>query len=404
MDSKIVLCCDGTWCGDSEGTTTNVKILADIIADKVVENGVHHSRADGYVTVCYFDGTGIEGSFTDYLVNGAIAEDIKTKCIEGYKFIVDHFEHDKQVWMFGLSRGAYTVRCIAGMINNIGIIKNINSNVDDLCEFAYYMYRSKDPQYAPGGNYADEFKVAYSHSYNYPPIKFMGLMDTVGSLGIPKIDSGVSLSYEFYDQNVSNEVDCVFQALATHDRLSVFEPCFARRKEGSPTTTPVEVWFPGAHYDIGRQRFVPFRKGQSVEGIIRLIQEKTNIAGLNIDFTEEYSRNVFDWMFTCIESVDSRLIDGSSITYDDYVSPPPVSLRKNAYDELYNRVKWIPFVDSLFGKQVLRDRHVPLYIPSTFYGDGHRPDPLRFRSATSGNKSRTFDVREAIRINPIQWA
>ena len=54
---------------------------------------------------------------------------------------------------------------------------------------------------------------------------------TTRSLGIPKIDPGVSLSYDFYDQNISTEVEHVFQALATHERLFAFEPCFPRRKE-----------------------------------------------------------------------------------------------------------------------------------------------------------------------------
>ena len=82
----------------------------------------------------------------------------------------------------------------------------------------------------------------------------MGLLDTVGALGVPKIDPAAGrLTYEFYDMNVSREVQTVCQALATHDRLSPFTPTFVQRN--ARTTGAVhykstlyeteEVWFPG---------------------------------------------------------------------------------------------------------------------------------------------------------------
>ena len=81
--------------------------------------------------------------------------------------------------------------------------------------------------------------------------RFVGLLDTVGALGVPKINAGVGLSYEFYDQIVSREVQTVCQALATHDRMSVFTPCFVRRRQLKADDTKhthyetEEVWFPG---------------------------------------------------------------------------------------------------------------------------------------------------------------
>jgi hypothetical protein len=69
-----------------------------------------------------------------------------------------------------------------------------------------------------------------------PPIVFMGLLDTVGAVGLPRI-SGVGakpLTYDYVslrDLAVSTEVQNVFQACSTHDRLTPFEPCFVRRSE-----------------------------------------------------------------------------------------------------------------------------------------------------------------------------
>jgi hypothetical protein len=69
-----------------------------------------------------------------------------------------------------------------------------------------------------------------------PPIVFMGLLDTVGAIGFPDI-SGVGakpVTYNYvplHDLAVSSEVQYVFQACSTHDRLTLFAPCFVRRSE-----------------------------------------------------------------------------------------------------------------------------------------------------------------------------
>ena len=215
-----------------------------------------HTRDDGTAVVRYFDGVGLTGSFRDYLFNGTVANDIRSKCLEAYKFIVKHYKRGSEVWVFGLSRGAHTVRSVAGMINNWGIIDvDKTEHVDSLCETVYENYRSRDPEYGPKAGYATRFKERYCHPSTKPSIKFMGLLDTVGALGVPSVDAGIGLSYEFYDQVVSSEVQHVYQALATHDRLSVFTPCFVRRDAELDGYTTKEAWFPGAHYDVGHQRF-----------------------------------------------------------------------------------------------------------------------------------------------------
>ena len=79
-----------------------------------------------------------------------------------------------------------------------------------------------------------------------------------GALGVPQVTAGTSLSYEFYDQNVSWEVETVCQACATHDRLSVFTPCFVRRSADIPVPSAYkgthyetqEVWFPGMFLSV----------------------------------------------------------------------------------------------------------------------------------------------------------
>jgi len=284
---------------------------------------VHLQEQDGNVFfnehtnthVCYFNGVGtsgmeeqppgLMGGFLDLLVycaSGAVASDLPQRCQEAYRFIAEHYKGpESRIWLFGLSRGAYTVRAVAGMINNCGIIKlpdKVSSCVSDKAkqeaedeavkrvEEVWDMFW--DDKVPPRGEKAKAFRrnQAKTHplGHNKPPIVFMGLLDTVGAAGLPTInpradgssDKPVTYRYRpFRDLRVSGEVEHVFQACSTHDRLTPFEPCFVRRDSRHTDHSPIaagrdqnvrtyahanytteEVWYPGAHYDLGRQDFV----------------------------------------------------------------------------------------------------------------------------------------------------
>ena len=180
---KIILCCDGTWCGAVAGTTSNIQILANSFAGQAVSSGIAVHNNSTNATVCFFDGVGLTGSFSEYLVDGALALDIKDRCVEVYMSIVRHYNAGSKIWMFGLSRGAYTVRCIAGMVNNCGIIRRDGLTDDELrvvCCEVYAIYRNRDPAYSPVSEFSQQFRMAKSHPTQAPPIRFMGLLDTVG--------------------------------------------------------------------------------------------------------------------------------------------------------------------------------------------------------------------------------
>ncbi|TLD32367.1 hypothetical protein E2P81_ATG05343 [Venturia nashicola] len=227
----------------------------------------------------YFDGCGLDDTFLAYLFNGATGSDIGKECLEAYQYIVEHFDDETEVWVFGHSRGSYTVRCVAGMINNCGIIKRRDTPeaTKSLCKEVYQMYRSRDEEDAPTSAKMIQFRKKASWNLNdatgkrVSPIKFMGLVDTVGSLGIPRLDAGIGFDYpEFYDQNISTEVEKVYHACSMHDRLWAFPLCRAKRdpaKEYEKTRPELaihEKWFPGCHYDVGRQKFNFFRTAGNI--------------------------------------------------------------------------------------------------------------------------------------------
>lgn len=89
-------------------------------------------------------------------------------------------------------------------------------------------------------------------------IKVIGVWDTVGSLGTPRIgwleklglQSSASKRMSFYDTKLCNCVEYAFQALALDERRSSFAPALWEKKPGN-TTVLRQVWFPGVHSNIG---------------------------------------------------------------------------------------------------------------------------------------------------------
>ncbi|KAF6263703.1 hypothetical protein COO60DRAFT_382576 [Scenedesmus sp. NREL 46B-D3] len=326
---NIVVCCDGTWCGAETGTRGNIQIIADGFASQgqnayvKTQDGKPVYNSYTNTDICYFNGAGLDGledlakkgkrlpalgllgGFGDtllYIANGVIANDLPERCKEAYSFIVDKFKGPdaSRVWLFGLSRGAYTVRAVAGMVNNCGILKPAaaggaagrRNELQDV----WQMYRSDHPDDSPKGTNAQQFRSSRSWPRGaLPHIIFMGLLDTVGAEGIPRIKprgdaaSAFTYKYSFRDVVVSSEVQHVFQAASTHDRLAPFEACPVRRSgklaQGSSTRhypgaefSMLEVWYPGAHYDVGRQDFV-FSNRRITNTLFRVLNPlRTNVA------------------------------------------------------------------------------------------------------------------------------
>jgi hypothetical protein len=228
--------------------------------------------------------------------------------------------------MFGLSRGAYMVRSVAGMINNCGIVKPVrkwDGTIDDaetdlLCRQVYRIYRSKDPINDPHSSQSEQFRQHASwpligdesdgEPQLLPPVKFLGLFDTVGSLGIPDFVGGVGLDWpQFHDQQVSSVVELVYHAVSLHDDFYCFPPCLATRsrRPGRPEDFGItQKWFPGVHYDLGRQRFKFLRMFGG--GFLERLLARWSWASKVIEPNEVLSDLVLKWMLEAIQEHDPK--------------------------------------------------------------------------------------------------
>ena len=87
------------------------------------------------------------------------------------------YEPGDELFLLGFSRGAFTARSTAGLVRKAGILKHENASRIDQ---AYKLYRDRLTH--PRGVEAQLFRRTYSHETR---IRFIGVWDTVGALGIP---------------------------------------------------------------------------------------------------------------------------------------------------------------------------------------------------------------------------
>jgi hypothetical protein len=296
------------------------------------------------------------------LWDGATASSISDECISVYKFIVENYTDEHEIWLFGFSRGAFTVRCVAGMINNCGIIKRRDEYSEDevqrLCYEVFRTYRSNLPIDAPKSDECKRWRGLVDRVWQVKrPIRFMGCIDTVGALGIPRLNAGIGFDwspFEFFDQNVSSVVQYTYHAPALHDRLWIFQPCLvfpAKEEDGyerSDKTVVRQKWFPGTHYDVGRMtfRFVRQSPANWIEDALGWLPD---LLSRTIYPNEVLSDAVLRWFVEAVRDVDNDSanplipkIEPTIQTVSASIPAPPSKHRTGSGDIYGNVLAYAP--------------------------------------------------------------
>ena len=112
---------------------------------------------------------------------GITGQGVQKNIMDAYRYIVQNYMPGDELFFFGFSRGAYTVRSLCGMINNVGLLKRADAN---LIQMAFDHYKRGWPDYAPEGNASIAFRKKHAHG-NSRGVRFVGVWDTVGAMGIP---------------------------------------------------------------------------------------------------------------------------------------------------------------------------------------------------------------------------
>ena len=237
MNKRIVICADGTWNRPEKNIKKDIPTNVLRLARAIKPTG-----KDTMPQQVFYD-WGI-GSYYDKVKGGTTGKGIEKNVMDDYRYIVQNYTPGDEIWLFGFSRGAYTVRSLCGLINNCGILKRPDAN---LIEAAFTLYKKSGKVNAPKGKNSTEFRCQHSHPSR--EVKFVGVWDTVGALGIPISFLGFfDEKDEFYDTKLGRNVRIARHALAIDEIRVDFEPSIWKTRENLDLK---QVWFSGAHADIG---------------------------------------------------------------------------------------------------------------------------------------------------------
>lgn len=246
---KIVILCDGTWKTEVDKEKTNVAKLGMALAEANAEDQlVYYDRGVGTVAVHSDEGNFLKrihqilADKIEKIVGGLTGEGLNKNIKQAYKYLVQHYKPGDEIYLQGFSRGAYTVRSLAGMIRKVGILKSGANVTDEEIDRAFELYR--DGQH-PDQNGPTGFRSNNSHGNG--KIKFLGVYDTVGSLGIPDDIINDSYKYAFHDTKLGKHIQTARHALAIDEHREDFLPTLW--DPGHPDSE--QRWFIGAHSDVG---------------------------------------------------------------------------------------------------------------------------------------------------------
>lgn len=242
---RIVVCCDGTW-NSPDKDVNGVPVPTNVVK---FATAVRSEDANGAAQMVYYDtGVGTSGSTLKQMFDGATGSGLSRNILEAYDFLARNYVLGDELFLLGFSRGAFTVRSLAGLIRNCGILR---PNAINMVRQAYQLYRSSSKSSHPKGTESTLFRRSYSVA-DIVPIKFIGVWDTVGSLGNPLFLNGIiSRRYRFHDTDLSSIVSFAYQALAIDEKRRHFEPALWRQQPHATNQVLEQVWFAGVHSNVG---------------------------------------------------------------------------------------------------------------------------------------------------------
>ncbi len=249
---RLIVCFDGTWnAADSAKSETNVARIARAIRANSGDDGVQQ-------LVLYLRGVGTSGTDFQRLIAGATGLGVDETIRSGYMFLAQNYvpEHldakgktvaGDEIFLFGFSRGAFSARSLAGFIASSGLLKR--QSLQHINR-AWSYYRDANPR-SPEDFLARNAALGVQ-CHTEMSIRFLGVWDTVGSLGIPVGWLG-QFSKEltaFHDTEPSKIIRHGAHALAIDEQRDEFVPTLWTGKP-APGTTIEQVWFAGCHSDVG---------------------------------------------------------------------------------------------------------------------------------------------------------
>ncbi|MGH8106230.1 MAG: DUF2235 domain-containing protein, partial [Arenimonas sp.] len=273
---QLIICCDGT----------NNTLTANDHDTNVLKTFELLASAGNPEQILYYDpGVGAP----DALPSTGLDEWFRNKCArlwglasgrgiyenisQAYLFLMTHYRPGDQIYLFGFSRGAFTVRCLSGMVHLFGIIDPHHQAMLPTLLRVYFSAKEKTSIFKMTHNAANFIKALFgieapqeinnrdevarqirknfgSGDRKEASVYFVGVWDTVSSVGFP----GFSVSMSSNPNILNKRIQHVRHALALDEHRAQFKPRVYEQNDFGDATQPQSLrqrWFRGNHCDIG---------------------------------------------------------------------------------------------------------------------------------------------------------
>lgn len=270
---RIIICADGTWNEpERKDPATGRPQPTNVL--KVARAVLPRSNSGTDQVVYYHEGVGTEGGL-DKLNGGAFGNGMSRNVRALYRFLVYNYEPDDELYFFGFSRGAFTVRTLAGFMHKVGLL---GKDDEYYTRNIYDLYQKSTP------SDSQEWKKAFQHiekDHPCPPIRFIGVWDTVGALGAPGLLGRLNRNkYKYHDIGLNPMIQNAYHALAIDERRKPFEPSVWTKPLGWNGRLE-QAWFAGVHSNVGGSYHPDGLANEALHWII----EKAENLGLEFDST-----------------------------------------------------------------------------------------------------------------------
>jgi uncharacterized protein (DUF2235 family) len=289
ISRRLILLLDGTWNDDSdEQCQTNIVSMRELLRRGLeehyhrLENTLPRTRLDevdftymaerkkyhgasgfvcnGFEYLVYYDeGVGTTG-VADRVRGGLAGTGLALKVRQAYRFLARNFRPGDEIMIFGFSRGAFTARSLCGYLHAVGLLREEACTAENERRAWVYYHADTNNRMSGEWMYFNKPVGCPSKALVYDPatvrVRVLGVFDTVGAMGIPKVTSLINrIRYRFHDTSVNPIVDIRLHALAIDEARRTFEATIWSKSkfqvfDGGNNPTE-QVWFPGAHADIG---------------------------------------------------------------------------------------------------------------------------------------------------------
>jgi len=292
VPQSLVVFLDGT--NNAADSYTNVSKLYNLVT----------LQPDPNLRTAYIRGVGTDGFFArpaGMATGMGIGEDVR----EAYRFLLDNYEPRRgdKIYIFGFSRGAYAGVILSSLLNSAGLPTAADGLQKDKQAFVERIYKAFKGEKAISIRRAEIAEVIGGDPRSVE-IEFVGLWDSVSALGVPDYTVDYRPSVNRYGDQICNIKRLAHVVSADDNRAQSFSPmlmthkglieeCDARK---SIEDTVTEVWFAGAHSDVGGSYRNTHIGGVSLNWMIKRVPEiiprQTEVFSNELDATNNGEQSI----------------------------------------------------------------------------------------------------------------